>query len=129
MRRIRAWVIICGVGLILGCLSIVMAPKILDRIFVKGSWHEWSLPQKQNELTEELALEYAVRIMKDEGYNIDEWKPDKRRVVQHPSEEFLHRMSPTSGAIRYINSIGRTKFVELELKKEKIRARGWRESK
>ena len=141
MREIKKLIIICAVvciiAIILSFLGAVITCKLVgDKIFNSrmGPWHEWSLSQEPDELTEELALEYAAKVMKADGFNMDEWKPfEANSAATCPGEKFIARRSSEEGtkilkegSIRYINRPEPLRSVELELRDGKIRGRVWR---
>ena len=139
-KKNRMWLIVCGAGLILILsllLGLLITSKLVDHVISKsrrGPWHEWTLSQEPDELTEELALEYVAKVMEKDGFDMKEWKPvDANPSFTCPGEKFVARGWPDNGpllkegSIRYINRPEPIRDVELELKDGKIRGRVWRE--
>jgi len=134
-KQIVAFAIIM---IILGFLGLLITTKILGDMFrnsFRGPWHEFSLSQKQDILTEELALEFAAKVMEKDGFDMNEWKPiEANPSATCPGEKFVARRSSDDGtkflkegSIRYRNRPEPIRDVELELKDGKIRGRVWRE--
>jgi len=100
-------------GAVVAILVLIGALPHIDS-HLSRSQRIYQIENARLELTEELALEYARRMLMSEGLDPESWHPRLNQQASTP-DTYLHRRDPNSGKFYFTNATARTRIVSVRM--------------